>query len=618
MKDGFIKVAAAKPEISVADVDKNLESIKNLIIKADSEKVNLLVFPELCLTGYTCGDLFFSQTLIDAAKSALDDLVEFSTDKYPVIVVGLPISHEGDLYNCAAVIANGKLLGFVPKIELSNNEKRYFTEGYVTNEIDGTPFGWNIKFTHKQLSHFRFSVILGNALYSPINFVSALAPAGAIIIANPTAEIEIAGKAEQRQLLIKAESLKLCCGYVLASAGEGESTTDTVCGGHLIIAENGEILNENKPFNENDLVISEVDVDMLANIRRNNDGFKDKGDNICFFDQSLNTTSVTRKINPFPFTPKDFSEPLTIAAHGLKKRIAHTWAKKAVIGISGGLDSTLALIITAYAMKLLNRPMTDIICVTMPCFGTTKRTRGNSEILCEALGVDFREVNIADAVKQHFKDIKQPENTFDVTFENAQARERTQVIMDIANQCGGIVIGTGDLSESALGWATYNGDHMSMYGVNAGIPKTLVRQLVNFVAENTEGELKAVLLDILGTPVSPELLPTDDKGDIAQKTEDLVGPYELHDFFIYNFVYYNFTPKKIYRLAKIAFDGVYSDEVIKKWLSVFARRFVNNQFKRSCMPDGPMVNEVSLSPRGALRLPSDAAAAVLLKESESL
>ena len=618
MKDGFIKVAAAKPEISVADVDKNLESIKNLIIKADSEKVNLLVFPELCLTGYTCGDLFFSQTLIDAAKSALDDLVEFSTDKYPVIVVGLPISHEGDLYNCAAVIANGKLLGFVPKIELSNNEKRYFTEGYVTNEIDGTPFGWNIKFTHKQLSHFRFSVILGNALYSPINFVSALAPAGAIIIANPTAEIEIAGKAEQRQLLIKAESLKLCCGYVLASAGEGESTTDTVCGGHLIIAENGEILNENKPFNENDLVISEVDVDMLANIRRNNDGFKDKGDNICFFDQSLNTTSVTRKINPFPFTPKDFSEPLTIAAHGLKKRIAHTWAKKAVIGISGGLDSTLALIITAYAMKLLNRPMTDIICVTMPCFGTTKRTRGNSEILCEALGVDFREVNIADAVKQHFKDINQPENTFDVTFENAQARERTQVIMDIANQCGGIVIGTGDLSESALGWATYNGDHMSMYGVNAGIPKTLVRQLVNFVAENTEGELKAVLLDILGTPVSPELLPTDDKGDIAQKTEDLVGPYELHDFFIYNFVYYNFTPKKIYRLAKIAFDGVYSDEVIKKWLSVFARRFVNNQFKRSCMPDGPMVNEVSLSPRGALRLPSDAAAAVLLKEIESL
>ena len=422
MKDGFIKVAAAKPEISVADVDKNLESIKNLIIKADSEKVNLLVFPELCLTGYTCGDLFFSQTLIDAAKSALDDLVEFSTDKYPVIVVGLPISHEGDLYNCAAVIANGKLLGFVPKIELSNNEKRYFTEGYVTNEIDGTPFGWNIKFTHKQLSHFRFSVILGNALYSPINFVSALAPAGAIIIANPTAEIEIAGKAEQRQLLIKAESLKLCCGYVLASAGEGESTTDTVCGGHLIIAENGEILNENTPFNENDLVISEVDVDMLANIRRNNDGFKDKGDNICFFDQSLNTTSVTRKINPFPFTPKDFSEPLTIAAHGLKKRIAHTWAKKAVIGISGGLDSTLALIITAYAMKLLNRPMTDIICVTMPCFGTTKRTRGNSEILCEALGVDFREVNIADAVKQHFKDINQPENTFDVTFENAQAR----------------------------------------------------------------------------------------------------------------------------------------------------------------------------------------------------
>ena len=617
MKDGFIKVAAAKPEISVADVDKNLEAIKNLIIKADSEKVNLLVFPELCLTGYTCGDLFFSQTLIDAAKSALDDLVEFSNGKYPIFVVGLPLFCEGKLYDCAAVIANGKILGYVPKWALNNDEKRYFSAGHICTELDGVYFGSDLCFAHKELHDFKFSVVIGNEYYQPLNTVTPIIM-GANIVVNCDADIELSGKAELRELLVKAESLKLSSAYILSSAGEDESTTDTVYGGHLMIAENGTLLAESKPFNENNLIISEVDVNMLSNLKRKNDSIINSHCRTCFFDQSLNTTTITRKINPFPFTPKDFSEPLTIAAHGLKKRIAHTWAKKAVIGISGGLDSTLALIITAYAMKLLNRPMTDIICVTMPCFGTTKRTRGNSEILCEALGVDFREVNIADAVKQHFKDINQPENTFDVTFENAQARERTQVIMDIANQCGGIVIGTGDLSESALGWATYNGDHMSMYGVNAGIPKTLVRQLVNFVAENTEGELKSVLLDILGTPVSPELLPTDDKGDIAQKTEDLVGPYELHDFFIYNFVYYNFTPKKIYRLAKIAFDGVYSDEVIKKWLSVFARRFVNNQFKRSCMPDGPMVNEVSLSPRGALRLPSDAAAAVLLKEIESL
>ena len=618
MKDGFIKVAAAKPEISVADVDKNLESIKNLIIKADSEKVNLLVFPELCLTGYTCGDLFFSQTLIDAAKSALDDLVEFSNGKYPIFVVGLPLFCEGKLYDCAAVVANGEILGYVPKWALNNDEKRYFSAEWNNTDIDGVPFFYDLIFKNKQLQDYSFSVVVGNT-YSKVATFDFPITTNTNIFLNPAFDSELAGKAELRELLVKAESLKLSSAYVLANADNGESTTDTVCGGHLIIAESGTLLDESKPFNENNLIISEVDVNMLSNLKRkNNCNINEAIGTACFFDQSLNTTTLTRKINPSPFTPKDFSEPLTIAAHGLKKRIARTWAKKAVIGISGGLDSTLALIITAYAMKLLNRPMTDIICVTMPCFGTTKRTRGNSEILCEALGVDFREVNIADAVKQHFKDINQPENTFDVTFENAQARERTQVIMDIANQCGGIVIGTGDLSESALGWATYNGDHMSMYGVNAGIPKTLVRQLVNFVAENTEGELKAVLLDILGTPVSPELLPTDDKGDIAQKTEDLVGPYELHDFFIYNFVYYNFTPKKIYRLAKIAFDGVYSDEVIKKWLSVFARRFVNNQFKRSCMPDGPMVNEVSLSPRGALRLPSDAAAAVLLKEIESL
>lgn len=636
MKNGFIKVAAGIPKISVANTTANCLEIKNLITKADKEKVNILVLPELCITGYTCGDLFFNQTLISSAKDTLLEIAEFTKGKYPVVTLGLPYYYNQKLYNCVAVILGGKILGIVPKSYIPDhngfNEKRYFESGLNIPENSTTliggyvvNIGTDLIFRNEHMENYSFATEICEDLFAPHQIAEDLCLNGASIILNSSATNETAGKADYRRQLVSLTSKRLHCGYVFISAGEGESTTDMVFGGHSLIAENGKLIEENKPFENNNLLISEIDVELITSERQKNTSFipYDNG-NIIYFAQDVIDTKITRKISTTPFIPDNYNtdnsakEMLTISANGLKKRIDHTNSKKAVIGISGGLDSTLALLTTAESMKLLGRPNSDILAVTMPCFGTTKRTRSNSEILCELLGCEFKEVNITDSVKHHFKDIEQDENTFDVTFENSQARERTQVLMDIANKCGGLVIGTGDLSELALGWATFNGDHMSMYAVNADIPKTMVRNIVNYYAQKSDDKLKKVLLDILDTPVSPELIPADDKGEIAQKTEDLVGPYELHDFFIYYHLRYGFSPKKIFRLAEIAFDGTYNKDTVIKWLAVFARRFMNQQFKRSCLPDGPKVNEVSVSPRGDLQMPSDAVSELWLKEIEKL
>ncbi|MBP3599820.1 MAG: NAD(+) synthase [Clostridia bacterium] len=631
MKDGFIKVAAAMPKVTVADVTANTENIKSLILAADEKKVNLLVFPELSLTGYTCGDLFFNDALITSAKNALLDIAKFTENKSPAVVVGLPLEYDSKLYNCAAVIKNGDVLGFVAKTHIStNNENRYFVSakslphgGYIDiNDGYCVELSNNMIFVNEA---FNFGVEIGTDLSAPVPQNQKLALCGAHIIVNPAAITATAGKFDYCKSIVKDASLRLGCGYVLASAGIGESSTDTAFSGLSIIAENGNIIAKEKPFSADNLLITEIDIKLLASERYKNAGFASKPMvNKVYFEQEIEETEITRKIEKNPFLPETvdkkeyLEEILQIQSHALARRISHTNAKKAVIGISGGLDSTLALLVAVRAMKILNRPSTDILAITMPCFGTTKRTRSNSEILCDELNVSFKEINITDAVKQHFKDIEQDENVFDATYENSQARERTQVLMDIANKENGFVIGTGDLSELALGWATYNGDHMSMYGVNGGVPKTLIRHIVHYEALNSKEALKNVLFDILDTPVSPELLPADNKGEIAQKTEDLVGPYELHDFFIYYMLRYGFSPKKLYRLANAAFEGIYDSETVLKWLKIFTRRFFTQQFKRSCLPDGPMVGEISLSPRGGWSMPSDASFNLWLKELEEL
>lgn len=633
MKDGFVKVVAGTPRITVADTNANFEQITKLIEKANEKKVNLLVLPELCVTGYTCGDLFFSDTLLTSAINTLEKIVEFTKNKYPVIVVGLPIELGNKLYNCGVVIKGGKILGAVPKAHIPNHnefsEGRYFekaesltSDKYISlcGQSD-IPLTEEIIFTCKELENFTFGVEICEDLFAPVPKNQALALNGANIIANLSASNDIVGKSNYCKDLIKVTSKRLNCGYVFANAGFGESTTDLVFSGNSIIAENGIVLCENKSFSADGLIVSDIDVNLLQAERKKNTSFVASDDfKRVYFSQEIKENSLDRTVNacPFDLSKTALKEVLDITSHGLLKRIEHTHSKKCVLGISGGLDSTLALFICAYAFKLANRPLTDILAVTMPCFGTTKRTRSNSEILCNALGVDFNEVNITKSVTQHFLDIGQDQNTFDVTFENSQARERTQVIMDIANKMGGLVIGTGDLSELALGWATYNGDHMSMYAVNAGIPKTLIRHLLSFIAENSSDEIKKVLDDILDTPVSPELIPADEKGEIAQKTEDLVGPYELHDFFIYYYLRYGFSMTKIYRLAKYALGDKYTDETIKKWLQTFARRFITQQFKRSCLPDGPKVLDIGVSPRGDLKMPSDAATTLWLKETENL
>ena len=638
MRDGFIKVAAGTPEIRVADCAHNAQACAALLRQAAEQGVKVLCLPELCLTGYTCGDLFLQDTLLRGAEQALNTVLEASRDLDLLTAVGLPVRSKWDskLYNCAAVLHRGELLGLVPKIYLPKYgefyEQRWFASGAGVDqmlELCGQSVSMEAGglFACDTMPNLVIGVEICEDLWAPEPPSVTLARAGATLILNLSASDETVGKADYRRQLVTGQSGRLLCGYVYADAGEGESTTDMVFAGHNLIGENGALLAERR-F-ETGLTVSEIDVDKLVYERRRVNTFTSPEREVwrCSFDLELEETTLTRPVAANPFVPADHGdrtarcqEILTIAALGLKKRLAHTGAKTAVVGLSGGLDSTLALLITARAMAMLDRPMTDILAVTMPCFGTTERTKSNAQLLAERIGTSFRAVDIGEAVRVHFQDIGQSMDDLSVTFENGQARERTQVLMDLANRSGGLVIGTGDLSELALGWATYNGDHMSMYGVNASIPKTLVRHLVRYVAEEAQErdpQLAAVLLDILDTPVSPELLPPKE-GEIAQKTEDLVGPYELHDFFLYYAVRWGFSPKKVFRLALYALGGNYDRQSILKWLHNFYRRFFVQQFKRSCLPDGPKVGSLTLSPRGDWRMPSDAVNTLWMQELEEL
>ena len=637
MKDGFLKAAALSPALRVADCAYNAGQIAEAMQACAGRGIKLAVFPELALTGYTCGDLFFQQALQQAALQGLAQILQASEGLDLIALVGLPVAVNGKLYNCAAVVCGGRLLGLVPKTCLPNYgefyEKRHFAPGdkkvrTVTVCGQQVPFGTQLLFQCRQMPAFVLGVELCEDLWSALPPSTFHALAGATVIANLSASDETVGKAEYRRALVANQSARLLCCYLYASAGHGESTQDMVFAGHDLVAENGVLLAETEPFKGGDAV-SELDCARMLAERARNTSFvpNDEGYQVVGFDLAVTETVLTRWVDPAPFVPGDARRRaerceliLRMQADGLAKRIEHTHAKTAVIGISGGLDSCLALLVAARAMRQLDRPAADVLAVTMPCFGTTKRTRSNAEILCQELGVSFREVNITATVRSHFADIGHDGQTPDVTFENSQARVRTLELMDIANLNGGFVVGTGDLSELALGWATYNGDHMSMYGVNAGVPKTLVRHLVRYEADTAPtGALRRVLLDILDTPVSPELLPAKD-GEIAQRTEELVGPYELHDFYLYYVLRFGFGPRKIFRLAKAAFAGrpEYTDQVLYKWLRSFYWRFFAQQFKRSCLPDGPKVGSVTLSPRGDWRMPSDASAAVWLAELETL
>ena len=639
MRDGFIKVAAGTPKIRVADCRYNAEQIFTMMREADKQGVKVLCLPELCLTGYTCGDLFLQDTLLCGAEEGLQTILEATRNLDMVTVLGLPVRCKWDnkLYNCAAVIQSGEILGLVPKTYLPNYgefyEQRWFASGAgVETSVDlcGETVDMDAAglFACETVPNLVLGVEICEDLWATEPPSARLARGGATVILNLSASNELVGKSGYRRNLVVGQSGRLVCGYVYADAGEGESTTDLVFTGHNMIAENGALLAERRFATG--LTISEIDVDRLAYERRRMTTFNGQRQADLWrasFSLPLEETRLTRAVSPAPFVPADAedraercNEILKIAALGLKKRLEHTGARTAVVGLSGGLDSTLAILITAVAMKLLDRPASDIIAVTMPCFGTTDRTRDNAVELAERLGATLKRIDIGSAVKVHFKDIGQSMEDHSVTFENGQARERTQVLMDIANQNGGLVIGTGDLSELALGWATYNGDHMSMYGVNAGIPKTLVRHLVAFVSDDKGSEdprLSAVLDDILDTPVSPELLPAIE-GKISQKTEDLVGPYELHDFFLYYAVRWGFPPRKVFRLAEHALGRTYDRATILKWLNNFYRRFFTQQFKRSCLPDGPKVGSVTLSPRGDWRMPSDAVSALCMEELEGL
>ena len=639
MRDGFIKVAAGTPKIRVADCRYNAEQIFTMMREADKQGVKVLCLPELCLTGYTCGDLFLQDTLLCGAEEGLQTILEATRNLDMVTVLGLPVRCKWDnkLYNCAAVIQSGEILGLVPKTYLPNYgefyEQRWFASGAgVETSVDlcGETVDMDAAglFACETVPNLVLGVEICEDLWATEPPSARLARGGATVILNLSASNELVGKSGYRRNLVVGQSGRLVCGYVYADAGEGESTTDLVFTGHNMIAENGALLAERRFATG--LTISEIDVDRLAYERRRMTTFNGQRQADLWrasFSLPLEETRLTRAVSPAPFVPADAedraercNEILKIAALGLKKRLEHTGARTAVVGLSGGLDSTLAILITAVAMKLLDRPASDIIAVTMPCFGTTDRTRDNAVELAERLGATLKRIDIGAAVKQHFRDIGQSMDNHDVTFENGQARERTQVLMDIANQAGGLVVGTGDLSELALGWATYNGDHMSMYGVNASIPKTLVRHLVSYVAGDKAEEdqaLSSVLEDILDTPVSPELLPAVG-GQIAQKTEDLVGPYELHDFFLYYAIRWAFPPRKVLRLAEHAFGRSYDRATILKWLRTFYRRFFAQQFKRSCLPDGPKVGSVTLSPRGDWRMPSDAVASLWLEELEGL
>ncbi len=634
MRDGFIKVAAVTPDIRVADVSFNTEKICQAIDRAAKEGAKIAAFPELCITGYTCGDLFAQDVLLDNAKEGLLKAAAHTKGKDMLVFVGVPLAVDGKLYNTAAALNDGEILGFTTKTFLPNYgefyEMRQFHEGpsqarFITFDGKELPFGPQLLFEEKSIDGLIVSAEICEDVWSAVPPSIGAAREGAVIIVNCSASDETVGKAAYRKALIEGQSARLLCGYIYANAGEGESTTDLVFGGHNIIAENGAALAEGKRF-ENGMICSEIDIKRLWSERRRNTTFQMSDERRLLripFHIGMGETCLTRTFPSRPFVPCDDKERakrceeiLTIQAMGLKKRLAHAHAGSAVVGISGGLDSTLALLVTAKAFDALGMDRKHIAAVTMPCFGTTDRTYQNACKMSKRLGADLREVPIAESVRQHFKDIGHDMEDHSVTYENAQARERTQVIMDIANKENGMVIGTGDMSELALGWATYNGDHMSMYGVNASVPKTLVRHLVRYYADTCEDEtLKEVLYDVLDTPVSPELLPPKD-GEIAQKTEDLVGPYELHDFFLYYFLRFGYEPAKIYRIAKSAFAGEYGDEIIYKWLHTFCRRFFTQQFKRSCLPDGPKVGTVALSPRGDWRMPSDACGAVWMENLE--
>ena len=638
MKDGFLKAAAFSPALRVADCTYNAQQILADVQAAAAHGVKLAVFPEFCLTGYTCGDLFLQHTLQTGALDALQTVLDGTRTLDTVVLVGLPLLVHGKLYNCAAVLCRGQLLGLVPKTYLPNYgefyEKRQFTPGSTEVETitvcgQQVPFGTSLLFRCRSMPSFVLGVELCEDLWSALPPSTFHALAGATVIANLSASDETVGKAEYRRALVSNQSARLLCGYLYASAGHGESTQDMVFAGHDLIAENGTLLAEAAPF-AGGIAETEIDCQRMEAERARNTSFELSRDGYTTveFDLELTETPLTRWIDPAPFVPGDPKRRaerceliLKMQADGLAKRLEHAHAKTAVIGISGGLDSCLALLVAVRAMKQLGRPASDVLAVTMPCFGTTKRTRSNAEILCDELHVSFTEIDIAATVHSHFRDIGQDESVLDVTYENGQARVRTLELMDTANRTGGLVVGTGDLSELALGWATYNGDHMSMYGVNAGVPKTLVRHLVRYEADiAATPALKEVLLDILDTPVSPELLPAKDNGEIAQRTEDLVGPYELHDFYLYYVLRFGFGPAKIFRLARAAFAGreEYPDAVLYKWLRNFYWRFFAQQFKRSCLPDGPKIGSVTLSPRGDWRMPSDACAALWLAELEQL
>ena len=626
MKDGFIKVAAATPKIKVADPVYNTEEILKIIEETEKKGASILVFSELTISGYTCGDLFLQQPLLTECKNQLLRIVKATENKSMLVVVGCPIVIKQKLYNCAVVISDGSILGTVPKTHLPNYsefyELRHFTSGEGLEEDlwFGEEFGYvnvavNQLFKCKEIPELVVACEICEDLWVPLPPSTYHAMAGATVICNPSASVETTTKESYRRSLVSNQSARLLAAYIYADAGEGESTQDVVYSGHHLICENGSVLAEAKRFT-NEIIYADIDVQKLVAERRKMTSFPG-GQTDDYFEQEFSLevkeNKITRTFPKAPFVPdnqderdKRCDEILSLQSMGLKKRLEHTNCKHAVVGISGGLDSTLAVLVTARAFDLLDIPRENLICVTMPCFGTTDRTYQNAVSLIKELGATLKEVRIEKAVRQHFADIGHDENNHDVTYENSQARERTQILMDMANQYNGMVIGTGDMSELALGWATYNGDHMSMYAVNCSVPKTLVRYLVLYYAETTENKkLSEVLMDVLDTPVSPELLPPVD-GVISQKTEDLVGPYELHDFFLYYMLRFGFPKAKLYRMAKLTFDGVYDDETIKKWLDKFYWRFFSQQFKRSCLPDGPKVGSVAVSPRGDLRMPSDA------------
>lgn len=636
MKQGFVKVAAITPKIKVADTHYNGEQIKLCLEEAYEKGAKVIVFPELCLTGYTCGDLFLQELLLKDALCTLQELADFTEGHDALVFVGLPFEKDGKLYNVAAALQDGMILGLVPKMYIPTYAEFYEGRHFVPGEaevssvwIDGeeVPFGSRLLFETDAVTGLAVACEICEDLWVPNPPATAHALAGATLIVNLSASDETVGKDVYREMLVKSASARLVAGYVYAGAGEGESTQDLVFGGHNIIAENGTVLAQAKRFS-NESIYADIDISRMRAERRRMSTFLPENEIpylVVPFTMQCEETKLERSFDCMPFVPSNQSERekrceeiLSIQSYGLKKRYEHTGCEKAVIGVSGGLDSTLALLVTVRTFDMLKLPRENILAITMPCFGTTDRTYDNACKLAHTLGATLREINIKEAVAVHFADIGQSMEEHDVTYENGQARERTQILMDIANKEGALVIGTGDMSELALGFATYNGDHMSMYGVNAGVPKTLVRHLVRFYADTCgEKELAEVLINVLDTPVSPELLPPVD-GVIAQKTEELVGPYELHDFFLYYMLRCGFEPVKVYRLAGLAFAGQYSKEEILKWLKLFYKRFFSQQFKRSCLPDGPKVGSVAVSPRGDLRMPSDASAAIWLKQIEEL